>query len=115
MVKIKFSEEAKEIYDFLKEQASKSKKESIILNSLKTKLELIMHNPHYGNPIQKRQIPEYYKIKYSAKNLFRVELPQFWRMLYTLTNSNTEVEIIAFILDVCDHKHYDKKFGYKGK
>jgi hypothetical protein len=36
-------------------------------------------------------------------------------MLYTLTNGETEIEIIAFVLDVLDHKKYDKKFGYKGK
>jgi hypothetical protein len=42
-----------------------------------------------------------------------VELPGFWRMLYTLTNGEREVEIIAFVLDVIDHKAYDKKFGYK--
>ncbi len=34
-------------------------------------------------------------------------------MLYTLTDGETEVEIIAFILDVIDHKTYNKKFGYK--
>jgi hypothetical protein len=36
-------------------------------------------------------------------------------MLYTLTDRESEVEIIAFVLDVIDHKEYDKKFGYKGK
>jgi len=36
-------------------------------------------------------------------------------MLYTLTDGNNEVEIIALVLDVIDHKVYDKKFGYKGK
>jgi hypothetical protein len=75
---------------------------------------LIKANIHYGNPIAKNLIPEEYKIKYSATNLFRVELPAFWRMLYTLTN-NEEVEIIAFVLDIIDHPNYDKKFGYKGR
>jgi len=53
-------------------------------------------------------------IDYGITNLFRVELPQFWRMLYTLTNDESEIEIIAFVLDVMDHKQYDRKFGYKG-
>ena len=113
MVKIRFSHEAKEIYDFLKEQAQKSKKERIILDSLIGKLDIIQENPHYGNPVNKKLIPSYYKIKYSINNLFRIELPQFWRMLYTLTHDETEIEIIAFILDITDHKKYDKKFGYK--
>jgi len=25
-----------------------------------------------------------------------------------------EIEIIVFVLDVIDHKQYDKKFGYRG-
>jgi len=51
--------------------------------------------------------------KYGVKNLFRVELPHYWRMLYTLTNGESEIEIIAFVLDIIDHKEYNKKFRYK--
>jgi len=56
---------------------------------------------------------EVYKIKYGVTNLFRVELPLFWRMLYTLTDGETKIEIIAFVLDIVDHNKYNKKFGYK--
>ena len=112
MTKIRFSQEAKEIYDILGNLASTSKKERMIFLSLKQKLEHIEKNPHYGEPISKKIIPEVYKIKYGITNLFRIELPQFWRMLYTLTSEDDEVEIIAFILDVVDHKKYDKRFGY---
>ena len=87
----------------------------MIFNAVNKKIELIKLNIHYGNPIAKKLIPEEYKIKYGIANLFRIELPQFWRMLYTLTNGETEIEIIAFVLDVIDHKTYNKKFGYKGK
>jgi len=45
--------------------------------------------------------------------LFRVELPNFWRMLYTLVEGGTKIEIIAFVIDILDHKNYDKVFGYK--
>jgi len=34
-------------------------------------------------------------------------------MLYTLTDGEREIEIIAFVLDIVDHPKYDKKFGYK--
>ena len=50
-----------------------------------------------------------------AKLGFRVELPGFWRMLYTLTDGESEIEIIAFVLDIIDHKKYNKKFRYKCK
>lgn len=85
----------------------------MILNAVHKKIELIKSNVHYGNPIAKKLIPEEYKVKYGVINLFRVKLPKFWRMLYTLTNGETEIEIIAFVLDIVDHKEYNKKFGYK--
>jgi len=86
----------------------------MILSAINNKKELIKTDIHYGNPIAKNLIPQEYIIKFGIKNLFRVELPAFWRMLYTLTN-NEEVEIIAFVLDITDHPTYDKKLGYKGK
>ena len=86
----------------------------MILKAINQKKDLIKTNIHYGDPIAKNLIPNEYKIKYGATNLFRVELPAFWRMLYTLTN-NEEVEIIAFVIDIINHHDYDKKFGYKGK
>lgn len=114
-IRVVFSPEAEEVYKYLNARASESKTENMILNALQKKIELIKSNVHYGDPIAKKLIPEEYKTKYGITNLFRIELPQFWRMLYTLTDGDTEIEIIAFILDVLGHKDYDKKFGYKGK
>ncbi|MBI4152230.1 hypothetical protein HY495_00840 [Candidatus Woesearchaeota archaeon] len=113
LVRIKFSPEAEEVYRHLNEQAPTSKVEKSILNAIHKKSEFIKVNPHYGDPIAKRLIPAEYSLKYGTTNLFRVELPNFWRMLYTLTDGETEVEIIAFVLDVMNHKEYDKKFGYR--
>jgi len=114
-IKVVLSPEAEEVYKYLNEQAPKSKRERMILNAVNNKVELIKTNHHYGNPIAKKLIPSEYQLKYSVTNLFRVELPNFWRMLYTLTDSETEIEIIAFVLDLIDHDQYDKRFGYKKK
>jgi len=112
-VRVVFSPEAEKIYKYLNSKASISKTERMILNALNKKLKLIKLNTHYGDPISKNLIPKEYKEKYDINNLFRVELPQFWRMLYTLTNNETQIEIIAFVLDILNHKQYNKKFGYK--
>ncbi|MEK6856059.1 MAG: hypothetical protein AABX66_02790 [Nanoarchaeota archaeon] len=114
IVRVVLSPEAKEVYTTLNKNAENSKTDKMILKSINQKIELIKSNVHYGNPIAKDLIPEEYKIKYGAKNLFRVELPSFWRMLYMLTN-NEEIEIVAFVLDIIDHPDYDKKFGYRKK
>jgi len=61
-----------------------------------------------------RALKEYIN-KYQITNLFKVELPNFWRMLYTLEDGDTKIEVIAFVLDLVNHKTYNKKFGYKQK
>ena len=111
-VKIILSPEAEEVYKKLNSEAETNKQSRMILKAVNHKIDLIKANMHYGNPIAKNLIPEEYKQKYAITNLFRVELPTFWRMLYALTNNN-EVEIIAFVLDIIDHPGYIKKFGYK--
>jgi hypothetical protein len=112
-VKLVLSPEAEEAYTKLNEAAADSKIERSILHAIDKKKELIKANPHYGEPIAKDKIPQEYIAKYGITNLFWVELSHFWRMLYTLTNNETEVEIIAFVLDIVDHERYNKKFGYK--
>ncbi|MFH0714723.1 MAG: hypothetical protein V1847_03040 [Candidatus Diapherotrites archaeon] len=114
-VRIIFSPEAEEVYKDLNEKAPSSKTERSILNALNKKLELVKQNIHYGSPIGKDKIPETFKQKYGINNLFRVELPNFWRMLYSLTNNETEVEIIAFVLDISSHPEYDRKMNYRKK
>src|SRR3989344_6463883 len=112
-IRVKLSPEAEEVYNYLNEQAKDSKIESSILNAINKKSDLIKANPHYGNPVAKNLIPEKYTLKYGISNLFRVELPNFWRMLYSLVDGESEVEIIAFVVEIADHKGYDKRFGYK--
>ncbi|HLC98415.1 MAG TPA: hypothetical protein VJC00_00210 [Candidatus Nanoarchaeia archaeon] len=113
-IKVILSAEADQVYRNLEEKADISKTERIILDAVNKKIEIIKINPYYGNNVPKRLIPDKYKIEYSIRNLYRIELPLFWRMLYTLTNED-EIRIIAFILDVIDHRDYNKKFGYKNR
>ena len=113
-VRIILSPEAEEVYKKLNSEAETNKQSKMLLKAINQKTDLIKQNIHYGNPIAKNLIPVQYKKKYNLINLFRIELPAFWRMLYTLTD-NERVEIIAFVLDIIDHPDYNKKFGYKKK
>lgn len=114
IVRVKLSSEAEEVYKYLNREASNSKTERMILNAVNKKVDLIKANPHYGSPIAKNKIPDEYKSKYGVTNLFHVELPNFWRMIYTLTDGESKMEIVSFVLDIFDHKKYDKKFKYRG-
>ncbi|MFC1774783.1 hypothetical protein ACFLZN_00525 [Nanoarchaeota archaeon] len=80
-----------------------------LLRSIRQKIDFVKTNPFYGDNIPKRLIPK----EYNVKNLWRVELSQFWRMLYTIKGD--QIEIICFVLDIIDHDRYNKRFGYKKK
>jgi len=114
-IRVILSSDAKEIYNDLIRKATSSKIEQTILLAIIKKIELIKSDPHYGNPIAKNLIPKQYVKKYEITNLFRVQLPNYWRMLYTLKDDDTKIEIIAFVIDIMDHSDYNKKFGYKKK
>ena len=90
-------------------EGKENTEEMQLLRSIKQKSDLIKANPFYGNSIKKEMIPK----SYNVQNLWRVELTGYWRMLYTIKGD--QVEVICFILDIIDHKKYDKKFGYKKK
>lgn len=106
------STNAQKVFESLNREASYSKISKTILASILNKVELLKQNRVYGNPINKKLIPKEYKEKYGLTNLFRVELPNYWRMLYTLKTEENKLEIIAFVLDIINHKKYNKKFGY---
>jgi hypothetical protein len=112
-VKIKFSDEAKQIYNKLREKASSSKIDRMLLSAIDRKVEIIRSYCFYGDTIPHRLIPKIYKKRYCVTNLLRVELPCFWRLLYTIRKDEVEIEIIAFIIEILDHNKYNKRFGYK--
>lgn len=117
-VKIVIGGDAREEFDVLNKTAGDevvrgitSSDNQTLLNSIKQKMEFLKDNPQYGIHIPKNLIPKEYIQKYDVENLWKVNLPKAWRMLYTIRGS--EIEIIALILDILDHRDYEKKFGYK--
>jgi len=84
-----------------------------LLNSIKQKIDILRDNPEYGIHIPKDRTPKEYIRDYDVNNLWKVNLSGAWRMIYTIRGS--EVEIISLILDIMNHKDYNKKFGYKNK
>ena len=106
----------KEINRIAGEQIKKGQNNSFeikLLNSIKQKSDILRENPFYGNSIPKKQIPKELIKKYKLDNLWRIELSNFWRMIYTIKGD--EIEVICFILEIFNHKKYNKLFGYKNK
>ena len=94
-------------------QGITSSKDITLLAAINRLFDVIANNPFYGENAKKDLIPKEYRQKYGADNIFIADLPDYWRMIYTLESD--EIEIIAFVLDIIDHDEYNKKFGFRKK
>lgn len=115
-VRVILIDDAKESFERLNfivgkqiELGKENTEEMQLLKSIHQKISLLKSNPFYGDNIKKNLIPK----KYNVQNLWRVELSQFWRMLYTIKGD--QIEIVCFVLDILSHPSYNKIFGYRKK
>ncbi len=67
-------------------------------------------NAFSGIQIPKRLIPQEYIKNYDIHNLWKYNLPDAWRLLYSVENQ--EILVVTIVLDWMDHKSYEKKFNY---
>lgn len=117
-VRVKLSEEANEVYEELNKTVGEERLKGIessihqtLLRSINRVRDLLKQNPFAGDQVPKRQIPGKYVLNYDIDNVWRIELADRWRLVYTITGD--QIEIITFVMDIFDHKKYDKVFGYK--
>lgn len=117
-VKVKLSEEADKVYQELNKIVGEEKLKGIgssfhqtLLRSINRVKDLLKQNPFAGDQVPKGLIPGKYVLKYDVDNLWRIELADRWRLVYTITGN--QLEIVNFVLDIFNHKDYDKVFKYK--
>ncbi|MCA9486769.1 MAG: hypothetical protein H6500_07195 [Candidatus Woesearchaeota archaeon] len=115
-IRVVLSREAEKVCRSLKglERKIQGRNGMVILTSFERKIAIIKQSPGYEHSISKDRIPRRYK-GVGIKNLYRIELPEYWRSLYTLQQGNSGVEVIAFVLTICTHAEYDVLFSYHKK
>jgi Txe/YoeB family toxin of Txe-Axe toxin-antitoxin module len=67
-------------------------------------------NPLCGVKIPKKLWPRGYIKKYQINNLWKYDLPDGWRLIYSIFED--KLMIINLILEWFPHKDYEKRFGY---
>ncbi len=67
-------------------------------------------NAFCGIRIPKKLIPKEYKKKYGIDNLWKYNLPNAWRLIYSV--GRKELVVISIILEWLSHKSYERKFKY---
>ena len=98
------------INTFESEGKSPPKSDVQLLNSIHRSIEMLKTNPFAGDNVQRDLWPKEFE---SLPNLFRMELSQFWRMLYYVIGD--EVKVISIVFEISDHEKYNKIFGYRKK
>ena len=70
----------------------------------------VLKDPLCGIRVPARLIPQVYLQRYNVISLWKYDLPNGWRMLYTILGN--EVKIVGVILEWMSHKDYERRFGY---
>lgn len=73
-------------------------------------IEDLKENPMSGVRVPNDLIPKEYIKRYEVTNLWKYNLPNAWRLTYTL--SGDSVKIVSVILEWMSHKEYERRFGY---
>lgn len=83
----------------------------VLKKFLKRAIKDIQKNAFCGVRIPKQLIPKEYIQKYKINNLWKYDLPDGWRLIYSIVTPN-KVEILAVIMEWFDHKNYERRFKY---
>ncbi len=67
-------------------------------------------DPSCGIKIQKKLWPKSYVRQYKVSNLWKYDLPNGWRLIYTIKTD--ELIVLNIILEWFNHKEYEKRFKY---
>jgi len=70
----------------------------------------LKNNPSCGTKIPKKLWSADYVKNYRITNLWKYDLPNAWRLIYTIETD--EIRIMNFILEWFNHKDYEKRFRY---
>lgn len=88
---------------------------SVIRDALRRRAGSLAADPHTGTLVSLRKVPKDTRRKWERRvgpvgNLYKLDLPDGWRVLYT---AGTEGQArVILILEVVDHKEYDRLLGY---
>ncbi len=97
--------------DCVEKEFSKLDENNEIKTYIQRAIQDIQRNAFCGIQLPKRLIPKIYIQKYKIINLWKYDLPDGWRLIYSVTTPN-KVEIVSVILEWFNHPDYERRFGY---
>ena len=120
-LKVSFSPKAflfyKNIQKEVEEERARGKNSSFsqqLIKAVEREKDNLKTDPETGIHIPKKLIPKMYIDFYEINNLWKINLPSFYRMIYTIDTS-AKIVINSIIIAIIDHEKYNKIFGYRKK
>lgn len=86
-------------------------KENNIRKVVQQVISSLKNNQRMGDHIKKKDIPKYYIKKHSIPSLYLVDLPQFWRVTYSIMEFEVKNELSVLMLELMNHDQYNKRFN----
>ncbi|MCD6246823.1 MAG: type II toxin-antitoxin system RelE/ParE family toxin [Candidatus Diapherotrites archaeon] len=112
MHEIRYSAEFNKDYVKLRKRADKGNSEAeYLLELISRATAKLAENPEAGKKIPRKLWPKEYIQKYGVNNLWKYNLDQNWRLIYTIAGN--QVNLFLIYLEYMDHKNYNRKFRYK--
>lgn len=108
---IKLSPDAWQTLESLKQDPDPSS--ASIARKVRALKPVLLADCLYGEVVKKSRIPKALKAKYQLENLYVVDLPSFWRLLYTITRDGA-TRYIA-VVEIVDHETYNRWFSGRGR
>lgn len=106
--KVAFADEKiKRAFEKLKHSTTEDK---MLYQWLNRAFDDLTNNVTSGIQIPNKLIPKEYMRKYSIDNLWKYNLPNAWRLLYTIKRD--KITIVSIIIEWLNHKHYERRFDY---
>ncbi len=103
---VRLSERAGSSLDAL--EASRSRESKAIVNRVRALKPILLADCLHGEVVPKSAIPSLLQERYGLENLYVEDLPDFWRLLYTIIKF--EGRRLIVVLEVVDHRAYSKWF-----
>lgn len=89
-------------------EAGPSSKGRSIARRVRDLKSILLADCLHGEVVRKSAIPSGLRTKYRLANLYVEDLPDFWRLLYTIVKS--EGRRVIVVLEIVNHKDYSRWF-----
>ncbi|MDE1870391.1 MAG: type II toxin-antitoxin system YoeB family toxin [Candidatus Micrarchaeota archaeon] len=94
---------------FIQLKSGKFEDKRLVLD-IESAIDKLSTDPFCGIHIPRKMWPKEYVRKFEINNLWKLNLPNGWRLVYFV--KGTKVEIVSILLEWFNHKNYEKRFGY---